>query len=326
MRNPGTFGLEEMKVRLVTPTLSNINSGNQVTATRYARILRGLGHQVSITERYAGESCDLLIALHARKSSDSIRRFREQNPGSPLVVVLTGTDLYGDLKKNGNAQASLNFASRLVVLQRRGLDEIPLRYRAKTAVIYQSADCAGGRNQSPSGYFKVCVVGHLRAEKDPLRAAMAVRGLAATSRIKVIQIGAALDRRIEEQAVRESEVNPRYRWLGAQPRWKTARHIASSHVVAITSRIEGSSNVLSESLACRVPVVASRIPGLIGTLGRDYPGYFTPGDTRGLGDALRRAESDREFYDDLRFRCRRLAELIRPEREVKAWRRLLAEV
>src|SRR5262249_28212048 len=186
-----------MKVRLITPTLSNINNGNQVTALRYARILRGLGHRVSIAERYAGESCGLLIALHARKSSDSIRRFREQNPRSPLVVVLTGTDLYRDLRRNGKARSSLEFASRLVVLQLKGLDEIPTRYRTKSEVIYQSADCVAGETRPPSSYFKVCVVGHLRPEKDPMRAAMAVRRLSATSRIMVVQIGAALDKRME---------------------------------------------------------------------------------------------------------------------------------
>src|SRR5262249_20427490 len=122
------------------------------------------------------------------------------------------------------------------------------------------------------------------------------------------------------------ELNWRYRWLGGQPRSKAARHIASSHLVAITSRIEGSSNVLSESLACSVPVVASRIPGLIGTLGPDYPGYFKAGGTRGLRETLARAESDREFYEDLRVRCRRLAELVTRESEIEAWRRLLAEV
>src|SRR5215467_12714787 len=311
-----------MKVRLITPILSNIRNGNQVTALRYARILKRLGHQVSIQAGYDGESCDLLIALHALKSSNAIRRFSQHNPMSPIVVVLTGTDLYKDLKQNGKAISSLELASRLVVLQREGLSELPLAYRHKARVIYQSATCTGRTPAPPVSYFKVCVVGHLRREKDPLRAAMAVRGLPESSRIRVIQIGAALDERMERQALRESELNPRYCWLGGQPRWKAARHIASSHLVAITSKIEGSSNVLSESLACSVPVVASRIPGLIGTLGQDYPGYFTAGDTAGLTGILARAESDRQFYRELKLICRRLGSLVRPEGELAAWRQL----
>ena len=315
-----------MKVRLITPMLSNIRNGNQVTALRYARILKTLGHQVNIQGRYDGESCDLLIALHALKSSDSIRRFRDHNPISPIVVVLTGTDLYKDLKQNGGALSSLQLASRLVVLQREGLNELPLSYRPKARVIYQSAECSMRSLQPPVTYFKVCVVGHLRPEKDPLRAAKAVRGLPEASRIRIVHIGTALDEKMKRQAVRESEVNPRYRWLGGLPRWKTLRHIASSNLVAITSRIEGSSNVLSESLACSVPVVASRIPGLIGTLGPDYPGYFTAGDTPGLTAVLARAESDPQFYQEINRICRRLGSLVRPEGELAAWRKLLKEV
>jgi putative glycosyltransferase (TIGR04348 family) len=315
-----------MKVRLITPMLSTIRNGNQVTAIRYSRILKRLGHQVSIQSRYDGENCDLLIALHALKSSDSIRRFREHNPTSPIVVVLTGTDLYKDLKQNGKAMGSLELASRLVVLQREGLNELPLGYRPKARVIYQSADCKAKGAQPRGTHFKVCVVGHLRPEKDPLRAAIAVRGLPEASRIRVVHIGTALDEKIERQALREGEINPRYRWLGGLPRWKTLRHIASSHLVAITSKIEGSSNVLSESLACSVPVVASRIPGLIGTLGPDYPGYFAAGDTAGLTAMLARAEGDRGFYQELKLICRRLGSLVRPKDELAAWRKLLDEV
>lgn len=315
-----------MNVKLITPSISNLNNGNRVTALRYARLLRRLRHKVSVQEQYCGETCDVLIALHARKSSDSILRFRERYPDSPLVVVLTGTDLYRDLKKNPRAWHSLEAASRLVVLQRMGLDEIPRHLRARARVIYQSAECSSGPARPPSRYFKVCVAGHLRPEKDPLRAALAVRRLPVQSRVRIVHIGSALDEKLERQALRENEVNPRYRWLGGLPRWKTMRHIASSHLVAITSRIEGSSNVLSESLACGVPVIASSIPGLIGTLGLDYPGYFRMGDTAELGEQISRAENDLGFYETLRLKCRKAAALVSPGREIEAWQQLLNEV
>jgi putative glycosyltransferase (TIGR04348 family) len=316
-----------MRVRLVTPTISNVsNSGNRVTAERYAGILRKLGHRVAISASYEGQRCDMLLALHARKSSGSIRRFREQYPDAPLIVVLTGTDLYRDLKKGGPARASLELATRLVVLQHLGLEEIPQHLRAKARVIYQSADCARAPAARPSADFRVCVAGHLRPEKDPFRTAMAARVLPAASRVKVIHIGAAIDPRMEKRARHESELNPRYRWVGGLPRRQTRQLIAGSDLVAITSKIEGSSNVLSESLACSVPVVASKIPGLVGTLGRDYPGFFAAGNTGALADLLWRAESDSKFYADLRSRCRRLANTVRPEREIAAWRRLLEEL
>ena len=42
--------------------------GNWVTAERWARILRRLGHRVAIRQAFDGGRCELMIALHARKS------------------------------------------------------------------------------------------------------------------------------------------------------------------------------------------------------------------------------------------------------------------
>ena len=86
-----------MKIQLVTPAPLKINNGNKITAVRWAGILKKLGHRVRVTQRYDGKACDLLIALHARRSSDSIRRFHDRHPDLPLIVVLTGTDVYRDI-------------------------------------------------------------------------------------------------------------------------------------------------------------------------------------------------------------------------------------
>jgi glycosyltransferase involved in cell wall biosynthesis len=114
--------------------------------------------------------------------------------------------------------------------------------------------------------------------------------------------------------------------MGELPYRKTRRILADSHLLSLTSVMEGSSNALSEALASSVPVIASKIPGLIGTLGNDYPGYFQTGDTRGLGHLLYRAETDSDFYQSLSNHCERLAPLIDPAREQASWRDLLQEL
>ncbi|HVA24448.1 MAG TPA: glycosyltransferase [Chloroflexota bacterium] len=101
---------------------------------------------------------------------------------------------------------------------------------------------------------------------------------------------------------------------------------AGSHVLAQTSLMEGSCNSMCEALVLGTPVIASRISGLIGTLGEDYPGYFSVQDERELADQLRRAETDAAFYDDLRERCQDASRLLTPEREMEAWNKLLAEL
>jgi glycosyltransferase involved in cell wall biosynthesis len=90
--------------------------------------------------------------------------------------------------------------------------------------------------------------------------------------------------------------------------------------------MEGSCNSMCEALVLGTPVIASRISGLIGTLGEDYPGYFSVGDEHELADQLRRAETDRAFYYDLQERCGEAARLLTPEREVRAWSDLLTEL
>mgnify|MGYP001581861710 FL=1 len=89
---------------MVTPAPLRFNNGNKITALRWAGILMKLGHRVSITQHYDGQPCDLLIALHARRSYQSIERFYNDHPELPLVVVLTGTDLYKDIRIDANAR------------------------------------------------------------------------------------------------------------------------------------------------------------------------------------------------------------------------------
>lgn len=315
-----------MRIHLITPAGASRLTGNQLSGARWVRILRDLGHRVSHTAVYQDTACDLLIALHARRSHDAVVKFSERYPERPLVVILTGTDLYRDIHVDRDARDSLDRATRLVVLQRMGLAELAPAARRKTAVIYQSAPPLIGSPGDPDKEFTVCVVGHLRPEKDPLRTAMASRSLPRTSKIKVLQIGRALVPSFGERARREEQRNARYRWLGELPHARTRRLLAQSHLLSLTSRMEGSSNALCEALASGVPVVASRISGLVGTLGSNYPGYFDLGDTASLTQLLNRAESDARFYRRLGAHCARRAYLVDPEREENAWRRLIEEI
>src|SRR3979490_2424435 len=165
-----------MKIALITPAGARSRSGNRHTATRWAAMLRLLGHRVRISIRWDGRAADAMIALHARRRHASIVRFRERSPASPLVVVLTGTDLYRDIRSDSDARASLVLADRLVVLQDMGRLELPGRFRRKTRVIYQSAK-VNASSEPPSRRFRVAVIGHLREEKDPFRAAPALAHL-----------------------------------------------------------------------------------------------------------------------------------------------------
>jgi putative glycosyltransferase (TIGR04348 family) len=316
-----------VRIQLVTPAPLRLNNGNKITAVRWAKILRKLGHKVKVEQQYDGARYDLLIALHARRSYPSIEKFHRVHPELPLIVVLTGTDLYRDIRIDRAAQSALEIASRLVALQKMAFVDLPKRVHSKTRVIYQSADpCRPRTRPTAKRFFTVCVIGHLREEKDPMRAALAVRRLPRQSRLRIVHVGAALDTRLEKRARAEAARNPRYRWVGELPHWKTRQLLARSDLAVITSRMEGSSNVLSEALASSVPLVVSKIPGLMGTLGKEFPGYFAVGDTQRLAELLLRSERDERFYRTLKRHCARLSYLVKPKRERDAWRRLLREL
>lgn len=290
---------------------------------------------------YEGESYDVMVALHARRSHDALARYRRERPNQPLVLCLTGTDLYQDLQTSPQARESLEMADRIVVLQPKAVEELEPHLHAKVRVIYQSIAMPWLDGATPGGgvarnnrtgrragveRFDVVVIGHLREVKDPFRAALAARLLPGSSRIRVTQIGGELEDGFADQARAEMAANPRYRWVGETPRWRVFRMLAQSQLMVLSSRLEGGANVLSEAIVAHVPALASRIAGSIGLLGEDYPGYFDVGDTEALCQLLSRAEIDSAFLADLRDRCARQAPLFAPAAESGAWASLLAEL
>ena len=140
-----------MKIALITPVPAQSRQGNRVTALRWARMLKVLGHRVTIAQQYDGRPYDLMVALHARRSFAAIECFQRLSPASPLLVALTGTDLYGDIRTSPEAQQSLELATRLIILQPKGIEELAPHLHHKVRVIYQSVEksrwtCAEGKN------------------------------------------------------------------------------------------------------------------------------------------------------------------------------------
>jgi len=319
-----------MKIQIVTPAPPGSTQGNRITAERWARLLRQLGHQVSISQQYDLESIDLLIALHALHSRSSIDRFRRLHPQKPIVLALTGTDVYRDIHQNSRARESLELADRIVVLQPHALRELTTAQRKKAVVIYQSLEPLPVWKKTPSGiknaHFDICVIGHLRPVKDPFRAALASRLLPPSSRIRIIHVGNAMSSPMERRACAEMRRNRRYRWRGQLSRNLTLRLLAASKVCVISSLMEGGANVLSEAIVAAVPVLASRVGGNLGILGKNYPGLFRAGNTSELMQLMWEAETDRTFLGNLQHHVSKSAELFVPERERSAWSRLLAEL
>src|SRR5687767_6917071 len=279
-----------MRIALVTPAGPGTSNGNRHTALRWAAFLRQAGHRVAVSVEWPGDGANAMLALHARRSYESIRRFSGKGR---LLVALTGTDVYRDIRTSAEARESLELADRLIVLQPKAAEELPDTLRHKVRVVVQSS-ATRLRHAPVKGTFRVCVIGHLREEKDPMRTLLALP-LLPESRLEVVHLGAALERSLEERARQAMLGEPRYRWLGAVPHGRALRWLASSHAMVISSRLEGGANVVCEALRIGVPVLASRIPGNVGLLGERYPGYFPVGDEQRLARLLDRTATDAAF-------------------------------
>lgn len=299
-----------MRIALVTPARPGTRSGNRHTALRWAAFLRAAGHRVTIATEWNGDAADAMLALHARRSHASIKSF----PGR-VVVALTGTDVYGDIHQSAQARESLELAQRLIVLQPKAAEELSAKLRKKVRVVVQSSSTRL-RHAPVKGKFRVCVIGHLRAVKDPLRTLRALPHVASRE-VEVVHLGELL-----EPALKPETGDSRYRWLGSVPHARALKWLASSHAMVISSRMEGGANVVCEALRIGVPVLASRISGNVGLLGERYAGYFSVGDERDLARLIEKA-MDKAFYAKLKTQVARLRPTVAPRSEARA---LLATV
>lgn len=311
---------------IVTPAKSGTLHGNRTTALRWEQHLCAAGFQTEVLTDWQQGNQDIMIALHAARSHASMRAWKQHHPEKPLILIMTGTDLYRDLfAGNAQALASLALADQIVLLQPEAIKCIPETYHSRCRVIYQSV-AARRRLPKHGRCFMVTVIGHLRDEKDPLRTAFALQRIPKTSRIQVFHLGMSMQEKYTREAERLASLDQRYHWIGPRRHQDTMRWLASSELMVISSIMEGGAHVVSEAIALGIPVIASDIDGNRGLLGNDYPGFFPVGDTASLSNLLSRAESDPVYMRALHESLEKRQELINPAREYSEILKLVNEL
>jgi putative glycosyltransferase (TIGR04348 family) len=325
--------MQKRRVVIVSPALADANNGNWQTARRWQHLLAP--HTVRIVRQWPDEAPDALsrqdevmLALHARRSADSVQAWHAQHGQRGLGLTLTGTDLYRDIAHDPQAQGSLALAKSLVVLQGLGAQALPPQLHTKTRVIYPST----GMRQTlakTTRHLRVVMVGHLREEKDPLTLMAAARLLTPDCGILVDHIGAALEPALGQAALATQAQCPHYRWLGGLSHRPTLQRIQRAHLLVHTSRLEGGAHVLMEAMCSGTPVLASRIDGNLGLLGEDYAGLFEAGNAHELADLLLRCRADQNqnsLMAHLGHQCAWRTPLFEPQAERAALHRWVQDL
>lgn len=279
-----------------------------------------------------------MLALHARRSADSVAAWARARGPRGLAVVLTGTDLYQDLAVSAEARHSLDLAQQLVVLQELGLKALPAAHRPQARVIYQSTSARRALDKTHR-WLRVVMCGHLRAVKSPQTLFDAARLLAGRGDIHIDHIGEAAEPPWADLARATEAAAPGYRWLGGLPHSRTRQAIQRAHLLVHTSAMEGGAHVIMEAVRSGTPVVASRVDGNVGMLGADYAGYFGHGDAAGLAALLLRCRNDQtarqatgpndlpgSLLAQLRRQCALRAALFSPEAERAALLQLIDDL
>lgn len=310
-------------IEIVTPAPQGSLHGNRITALRWQNFLEKLGYLALVSESLSGEDAAMLIALHAYRSYSSIMAFHERHPDRPIILILTGTDLYRDMAVHGEVLRSMEVADQLVVLQPSALDFIPAHLRHKAQVIYQSVRVDISK-KVPSVDFRVIVIGHLREEKDPFCIARSIPLIPPDSQISVLHLGMAMNQQMEAAATGYSDTLERYQWIGELIHEDALQMLSESRLMVISSRMEGGAHVVSEAIALGIPVIASDIPGNRGLLGDDYLGYYPVGNETALARLLYRAEKMPDFYSVLKKQLDLRRGLVSPDREMQSIQELIA--
>ena len=309
-------------LEVVVPKLAAAGAGNQVTATRYERLFTELGYRTQSVVEPTGQA-DVVVALNAYRSGPAISTVADH---VPVVVVLTGTDVYRFMDEHpARVRGSLDRATRLVGLNDRVGDTLTTSDRAKLTIIKEGAAVGAPRRPDASA-FDVAVIGHLRDEKNPKLVAEAVADLGPNSPVRVRHYGDAYSEQWSVWADAETAANTNWEWCGYVPRDELGEVYATSNLLVNSSEMEGGANVISEAVMARLPILASEIPGNVGVLGSSYPGYFAPDDANDLRTELLRLQADADRLEQLTAAVEERTQEFTEEREQQGWQHLLAEL
>jgi glycosyltransferase involved in cell wall biosynthesis len=309
-------------IKIFSPSQNFEDTGNSVTAKRYFEILRGLGHEVSLATNHEISSVNRHISvafvLHATKCSNIIQRLKELEV--PIVLILTGTDLYNDLsdltiRAGKTCLYSLQAASAIIVLHENAINDllkIARVPRKKIFVIYQSTEniLKKKKEKKQKINHRILMVSHIRPEKD---IETAIRGfnefiipLKGTSTSwEIDHYGGSTDIQYEKKAKEMLSINKGFNFCGIRTKEEINKLYMKYDLFLHPSAVEGGSLVVREALEAGLPIIASNISCHKSLLGENYNGLYKQGSAKDLALKLKNFFFDEGFKKNMELLTRK---------------------
>ena len=303
-------------IKIYSPTRDNVVTGNYVTAKRYAYHLQNLGHSVSICtgfeEKVNVEEVRCAFVLHAEKGFHVVKELAAKN--IPVVLVLTGTDLYRDIISTKNSKKehclrSIQLASAIVVLHENAVSDL-LKVvsfpRERIFVVLQSVVDFKKRSFffKKKNHYKILLLSNIREEKGIIIAIAGFlefqKNIDARTKFTLDHIGGVLDQGYFKKITNLLEGVKSVSFLGSAEKEKLQTILASYDLLLHSSFIEGGSLVIQEAHNAGLPIIASDISCHTALLGSAYVGLHSVGSAVDVSEKLHTF-----FFDEL---CRKKME------------------
>ena len=294
------------------------------SARRFWRVLDRVDGVWLLGPHPLGVPFALLAALRRKRvflgvRQDLPRYVRAKHPGRRSVHLMAGL-LEGSYRLLALLFPAVVVGPELARRYRRGRRVLPI-----TVSLVRDADLpaeGGLPERSYDSALTALSVGRLEAEKNPLMLAEVLERLRPAWRLAVCGEGPL-----------EDELRERLAELGLEERTELRGYVPidgglgelyrSAHALLHVSFTEGVPQILFESFAAGLPVVATAVGGVAETVGEDAL-LVPPGDPAAAADALERIAADPELRarlvtgglervraHTLEAECRRVAEFMR---------------
>ena len=151
--------------------------------------------------------------------------------------------------------------------------------------------------KKPHDGFVIITVARLEKVKGTEYLIGAFARLSLLGRLSLVIIGDGSERKNLENLVKKLNLEERVEFLGEIPNERIPEYLAGADCFVLPSLKEGFGIVVLEAMAAGVPVVASKVGGIMDIIEDGKTGLLVePGNSEDIAKAIREAHSGRKFF------------------------------